>query len=86
MPVGLITETEFHVIEREFAPGSRLCILTDGISETENAEEVEFGTTAIENLLRGDDPITTILEAVQVFYEHREAQDDRTLVVLERLI
>ena len=86
MPVGLITETEFHVIEREFAPGSRLCILTDGISETENAEEVEFGTTAIENLLRGDDPITTILEAVQVFCEHREAQDDRTLVVLERLI
>jgi serine phosphatase RsbU (regulator of sigma subunit) len=85
MPVGLIAETDFHVIEREFAAGSRLCILTDGISETENAEEVEFGTKAIEDLLRGDDPITAILEAVQLFSGNAEAQDDRTLVVLERL-
>jgi sigma-B regulation protein RsbU (phosphoserine phosphatase) len=85
MPVGLIAETEFHVIEREFAAGSRLCILTDGISETENAEEAEFGTSAIEILLRGDDPITAILEAVQLFCGNRETQDDRTLVVLERL-
>src|SRR5216684_853082 len=43
MPVGLISEVDFHVIERELPAGSRLCILTDGISETENAEGAEFG-------------------------------------------
>ena len=44
MPVGLISEVDFHVIERELPAGPRLCILTDGISETENAEGAEFGT------------------------------------------
>jgi serine phosphatase RsbU (regulator of sigma subunit) len=84
MPVGLVAEAEFHVIERKLEAGSRLCILTDGISETENAEGAEFGTSAIDTLLLGDEPIPKILEAVQLFCGNSEAQDDRTLVVLER--
>jgi serine phosphatase RsbU (regulator of sigma subunit) len=85
MPVGLIPEIAFHLIERELPAGSRLCILTDGISETENAEGAEFGTHLIANFLRSEDPIGDILEAVQLFSGHTEAQDDRTLVVLERI-
>ena len=53
MPVGLIAEADFHVIERELPAGSRLCILTDGISETENAEGAEFGTDHIGKFLGG---------------------------------
>lgn len=85
LPVGLIPEVAFHVIEREIAPGSRLCILTDGISETENAEGAEFGTSVIANFLTGPEPIQKILEAVHSFSGNAEAQDDRTLVVLERI-
>lgn len=84
MPVGLIPEVDFHVIERELAAGSRLCILTDGISETENAEGAEFGTHLIADFLCGEEPIQKILDAVQSFGGNTEAQDDRTLVVLER--
>ncbi|MCU1331296.1 MAG: Serine phosphatase RsbU, regulator of sigma subunit [Candidatus Angelobacter sp.] len=85
MPVGLIPEVDFHVIERELPVGSRLCILTDGISETENAEGVEFGTHLIANFLCHEEPMREILDAVQSFGGNSEAQDDRTLVVLERI-
>jgi serine phosphatase RsbU (regulator of sigma subunit) len=85
MPVGLIPEVNFHVIERELPAGSRLCILTDGISETENAEGAEFGTHLLADYLCGEEPIQKILLAVQSFSGNSEAQDDRTLVVLERI-
>jgi sigma-B regulation protein RsbU (phosphoserine phosphatase) len=85
MPVGLIPEVDFHLIERELPVGSRLCMLTDGISETENAEGAEFGTHLIGDFLCGEEPIQKILDAVQSFGGNTEAQDDRTLVVLERI-
>jgi serine phosphatase RsbU (regulator of sigma subunit) len=85
MPVGLVPEVNFHLIEREFPAGSRLCLLTDGISETENAEGAEFGTSSIGEFLGGDEPIQKILDAVQSFGGNAEAQDDRTLMVLERI-
>jgi serine phosphatase RsbU (regulator of sigma subunit) len=85
MPVGLIAEAGFHVIERELGAGARLCILTDGISETENAEGAEFGTAVVADCLRATEPIREILAAVESFSAGAEAQDDRTLVVLERI-
>jgi sigma-B regulation protein RsbU (phosphoserine phosphatase) len=85
MPVGLIAEAGFHLIERELHAGARLCILTDGISETENAEGVEFGTAIVADCLRQAEPIREILAAVESFSAGAEAQDDCTLVVLERI-
>jgi phosphoserine phosphatase RsbU/P len=85
MPVGLIAEVNFHVIERQLPPGSRVCILTDGISETENAEGAEFGTHLIGDFLGSEEPIREILGAVESFCANAEAQDDRTLLVLERI-
>jgi len=85
MPVGLIAEAGFHVIERELYAGARLCILTDGISETENSEGAEFGTAVVADCLYAAEPIREILAAVEAFSAGAEAQDDRTLVVLERI-
>jgi serine phosphatase RsbU (regulator of sigma subunit) len=85
MPVGLIAEAGFHVIERELGAGARLCILTDGISETENADGAEFGTAVVADYLCAAEPIREILAAVESFSAGAEAQDDRTLVVLERI-
>lgn len=84
LPVGLIADACFHVIKRQLQVGSRLCILTDGISEAENAEGAEFGTDKVQECLCGKDPVPDILAAVQSFCGNLEAQDDRTLVVLER--
>ena len=84
LPVGLIADADFHLIERVLSAGARLCILTDGISETENVEGAEFGTSSIERLLFGQEPIREIMAAVELFSGGQEAQDDRTLVVVER--
>ena len=85
MPVGLMADASFHSIQAQLAPGARLVIITDGISETENAEGAEFGLEKVEVLLGAQDPLSAILGAVNTFSGHAEAQDDRTLLVLERL-
>jgi serine phosphatase RsbU (regulator of sigma subunit) len=84
LPVGLMAQASFHVIEREFPVRARLCIVTDGISESEGPQGAEFGLDRLQQYLGGNDPINDILASVQEFSGHMEAQDDRTLVVLER--
>lgn len=83
-PVGLIPEAEFHAIERQFPVGSRLCLLTDGITESDNPEGVEFGLEPVKACLGAQEPVGAVLGAVRAFSGDREAQDDRTVVVLER--
>ena len=84
VPVGLMAEVGFHAIERRFDVGSRLCLVTDGITESDNAEGIEFGMKQIEANLQAAEPIEAILAAVHSFCGGREPQDDRTIVVLER--
>ncbi|HLK52732.1 MAG TPA: SpoIIE family protein phosphatase [Candidatus Angelobacter sp.] len=85
LPVGLIAGTHFHAVSTTLPLGARLAILTDGISETEDAEGAEFGLRKLEELLGGNDPVAAIFSAVEEFGGNAEAQDDRTLIVLERL-
>ena len=81
--MGLIANAAFHAIERQLAPGSRACIITDGISETEDRAGEEFGLAGVEKLMTSVDPIEEILDAVNKFCDGAEPQDDRTLVVME---
>jgi sigma-B regulation protein RsbU (phosphoserine phosphatase) len=84
LPVGLIPDADFHAIEESFPVGSRFCIFTDGITESENAEGTEFGIEGVEKHVHGPDPVRQIFSAVEAFCGNREAEDDRTLVILER--
>jgi serine phosphatase RsbU (regulator of sigma subunit)/pSer/pThr/pTyr-binding forkhead associated (FHA) protein len=84
LPVGLLADAEFHAIERRLDVGSRLCVLTDGISESEDAQGEEFGLGRVEQNLHAPDALGDTLTAVLNFRGPTEAQDDQTLVVLER--
>jgi sigma-B regulation protein RsbU (phosphoserine phosphatase) len=84
LPLGLIADASFHLIEQQLAVGSRVCMFTDGITESENSEGLEFGMVKIEEHVGGQDPIGAILSAVQTFCDNHEAQDDRTVLILER--
>jgi serine phosphatase RsbU (regulator of sigma subunit)/pSer/pThr/pTyr-binding forkhead associated (FHA) protein len=84
LPVGLLPEATFHMIKHPFSVGARLCLLTDGITESVDPGDTEFGLRPVEQHLTAADPVEAILAANQAFCHEREAQDDRTLLVLER--
>src|SRR5262249_3426818 len=84
LPVGLIADVAFPHIELELAVGSRLCVITDGISESEDAAGQEFGLARVEEHMLAADPLSGTLGAVQAFSGQGEASDDRTLVIMER--
>jgi sigma-B regulation protein RsbU (phosphoserine phosphatase) len=84
LPLGLIADANFHLIEQQLAPGSRVCMITDGITESEDAEGLEFGMIKVEQHVGGPDPVGEILAAVQTFCGNHEAQDDQTVLILER--
>jgi sigma-B regulation protein RsbU (phosphoserine phosphatase) len=84
LPVGLIPEARFHTLELSFPPGSRLCMLTDGITEAEDETGLEFGLDRVKQHLLSPDPAGAIFSAVQTFSGSDEAQDDQTLVLVER--
>jgi serine phosphatase RsbU (regulator of sigma subunit) len=84
LPLGLLADAQFHLIEQQLSPGSRVCMITDGITESEDTEGSEFGMLKVEEHVGGADPVGEILAAVQSFCNNHEAQDDRTVLVLER--
>jgi len=85
LPIGLLEDAEYHLIEKPFPPGSRLCMLTDGITECENLSGQEFGTDAVKKAVFGADPIAEIVSQLQQFCDGHELQDDCTLMFIERL-
>lgn len=84
LPLGLIAEATFHRIQRQLLRGGRLCVITDGISEAQNAEGTEFGLMNVQQYLSMTNPTTQILDAVRSFCGDSELQDDCTLIILER--
>jgi len=95
MPLGLVDAAMFEsVIEDkmvEFSPGSTLVLYTDGLTEAPNAEDKEFGTGRLADVLRtahagGAKPINdAILAAVQHFSGETGLRDDYTLLTVKRV-
>lgn len=87
-PLGLIPGAHFSDSEINIAPGDLLLIATDGILETCNAEDREFGVAGLEACVTSDAnaPIRqiagTILEAVSAWGKQ---EDDQTLLIVRCL-
>jgi len=89
MPVGLLPETDFSAEERQFAPGDRLVIYTDGVTEAESPSQEFFGKKRLREIVAANaaqscaalhDALQT---AVKAFVDSAAQADDITLVVLE---
>lgn len=84
--VGLFPEWECPAADRELAPGDLLAIYTDGITESFNLREEEFGEPRLIDTLRrhrGRSPaemVEAVLSEVGQF-SPGEQGDDRTLIV-----
>lgn len=89
MPVGLLPQTDFAVEERQLAPGDRLVIYSDGVTEAQNARHEFFGRKRLRELAvahaseSGAALHDALLDAVNTFVEGAPQADDITLVVIE---
>ena len=89
MPVGLIETAEFAVVEQQLAPGDKIVIYSDGVTEAQNTGKGFFGKKRLREAIEAHaaESCTAIHDAIQeavaAFTEGAPQSDDITLVVLE---
>jgi len=90
MVLGLFDSAPFEQGVTELGPQDSLIVFSDGVTETWNADDEEYGEGRLVDLLTGlrdrDAPglQAAILEAIEAFAPGVKATDDRTLIVLKR--
>ena len=89
MPVGMIEDALVQAVEMQLAPGDKLVIYSDGLTETENAEGEFFGTEGLRACARehfreaAPELHAALLAAQERFSEGGAVADDITVLVLE---
>lgn len=89
-PLGLLPGMRYSVESRDFPPGARLLLYTDGLTEAFCGEE-EFGTERlIDNFSEhrtadADDILVALWRAIEHFCEGGPQADDMTALVLLRV-
>jgi sigma-B regulation protein RsbU (phosphoserine phosphatase) len=89
MPVGMLEDAPFQVVETQLAPGDKIVIYSDGLTETENGEGEFFDTERLKLCLRDHARKSAaglhraLLAAVDGFSEGGVMRDDITVLVLE---
>ena len=88
-PVGLFTGLRWAREILDVSPGSTFVIYTDGVSEAERADEEQFGTDRLSDVVRrhnqgsAKEVHDAIREALADFVGGHPANDDSTLMVLK---
>jgi serine phosphatase RsbU (regulator of sigma subunit) len=77
LPVGLVPGVEFHATRLQLKPGDRLLLVTDGVTEAENAHGEFFGNERLEACSR--DGFAAIEQAVNDFRGETPLTDDCTI-------
>ncbi len=89
--LGITTDTEFVSMTVELAPGDRLVLYTDGITEAENPRDEEFGEARLSGWLEGnrDEPgqrlVDGVIAEVLRFCGTARPRDDMTLMCVTSL-
>jgi sigma-B regulation protein RsbU (phosphoserine phosphatase) len=90
LPLGLFCGTQYPVTEVSLADGESLVLYSDGVSEAENAEGVEFGEAGLSHSLRrhfggsAEALAQGVIEDVGRFRGACRPTDDLTLLVVCR--
>lgn len=91
LPLGIMARASYQAVTSHLECGDLLLLYTDGLSEAENDDEVEFGVERVEAVIASMESPTagsaceTLLAAVDEFAGGRPLADDATLVVVERI-
>ncbi len=92
MLLGIFDDARFEEESVQLAPGDRVVLYTDGITEAMNREEEEFGEERLCTLVRGlpsslsaREVTEKIVTDLHAFLDGEEPQDDVTVMVLRVL-
>jgi phosphoserine phosphatase RsbU/P len=91
MVVGVFPEAAYDQVALELQPGDLLAAFTDGVTESENAQQEQFGDERLAGLLieNSQRPLEEIVEivmrSVREWAYDLENQDDTTMLLARRL-
>jgi len=89
MLLGVVPDSAYEEKCVELAPGDRLCLYTDGVTESRNPDGTQFGFSRLEQALVGvgrggaGAVLGRLVASLTSFRNGRPAEDDVTLVVAE---
>jgi serine phosphatase RsbU (regulator of sigma subunit) len=89
MPVGMLEEAQFQVVQMQLQPGDKIVIYSDGLTEAENAAGEFFDTERLRACLRENASMgaaelhKALLDTLDAFVEGGVVRDDITALVLE---
>lgn len=82
LPVGLLPDAAFESGSIQLQPGSRLVVVTDGVTEAENQEEDMFGCERLATLFPQCQTLDEIFKALTDFCAGKPFNDDCTVLQL----
>jgi serine phosphatase RsbU (regulator of sigma subunit)/pSer/pThr/pTyr-binding forkhead associated (FHA) protein len=82
LPVGLIDWAEFSAYTTTLKPGTRVFLVTDGVTEAENAGGDFFGDTRLQHAFGSSCNLDGVVQALQAFCGTTSANDDCTMLEL----
>jgi sigma-B regulation protein RsbU (phosphoserine phosphatase) len=83
LPVGLLAEATYESDHLQMKPGDRFILVTDGVTEAENASGEFFDNERLEQVAAKSPTLEDIFDAVSVFCAGTPLGDDCTVVELE---
>lgn len=89
MPVGMIEGAPFPMAQTQLAPGDKIVIYSDGLTEAEGADGTFFDTDRVRKCLRDGAALgatalhASLLETLDRFTDGGAVRDDITALVLE---
>src|SRR5262249_50694194 len=91
MVVGMFPEYPFEQADVGLQPGDLIAAFTDGITESENAKEEQFGEDRLIDLLRNnstrplDEILQLVMDRVSQWAHDPSTRDDITMLLARRL-
>jgi serine phosphatase RsbU (regulator of sigma subunit) len=80
LPVGMIDWAEFSSNTTVLAPGTRVFLVTDGVTEAENVEGEFFGDDRLEQAFGSSCDLNGVAQTLQAFCGTTPANDDCTML------
>jgi sigma-B regulation protein RsbU (phosphoserine phosphatase) len=90
VPLGMFSSTHFPMCEARLAPGDKLLLFTDGLTETLDGGGKEYGIERVralaqrQALLEPKELVAACLKEMRSFSSNKKQADDLTVLVLHR--